>query len=1010
MLATLDCMLSYAAPIEQHAKQPDAYSQAASLYSGSTTRQATGRQLRSRTDAAPPMHSEQRVDHERTRPKRARRKEQHASQGQPQEDGQAADQALQRQTELEHQSSSGGIGDAGVPSVSRVVWSYWPTGWHFAPDLVQACVKSWRMANPGWVLRLLDGNDYTDYISLAAYTVLPPYETDAFSDILQIELLRAHGGVWLDATVFTTQSLSAWLPLKAEFFALSRPTSKKPIATWLMSAKAGTHIVSTMCEGLRAWWQECCGLPNAVRAFGFSSQDVHKRALFMWIGNESKHRNVPSLTSFFQTPYRADREFRARWKATPEINARTPDGGAALFSTYQLQPALSTLTVALRMRIAKGPCFKLAHADLDLDYVSPNSVLQHFLDGAPSLHLDRKLDTPRRLLVYGAQHTATTTFSRLLADVDTDSLYHFEPDHPAKHAIWPAFTNPRRPIDLTDLLQCNASAWGGWEGFSRDSEWAPANAGNATRHCRTHSPDSHCSRSWTPCLSQKACATFNGVCSSRAIHALKSIELLSMLAARDGGKLPPAWADVPGLVLVHLVRDARSVFQSWWNREAAQLVNDAEQRVTFLKRIVTDHCALWRTHEAALTAHYKDHRTPLYLEVNVDNFTTHKGGYTAEMAVVERVRAIADLEPTDATALLLRMGFDLSASSTVGLEMRRREAWSTSPLLSQNSANTHTRAEQGTGERGTASSGWATLPHALLKHIEHECSEFLYEDQQVWELRSRGGLHHRKSSSLASVPSRMAHERHVGGRGAKRSPTRHRQGAHSSQDTAHGIHSDGTSASMTTPSNPNSQIGLRHLKPSSADATVSAILPNTAYQVTLSGSGRLLLALGASLVPHRSFFSVLYVICDKHGACGFSLTPRLARTEMDLLRIAGRRRFHFHNTRGHAYVLTLAAPGSRWHSQTAFTDCVREADNATKLVLAAGCDMRSTSAWASFKLKRIQGTRAREDAGTADSFGAKVQRSTIRIGSRSVAMVCACTSHSAARDPCLNSVEPPCHQ
>ena len=169
-----------------------------------------------------------------------------------------------------------------------------------------------------------------------------------------------------------------------------------------------------------------------------------------------------------------------------------------------------------------------------------------------------------RVVVYGARHAATTTFARLMFDMHKvdDELLFFEPDHPKAWTEWPDFENPITPSDLTELLHCNASAWGGWRRFTQDSRWRPPHVPH--EYCRKAAPYSHCSTSWRPCHSAAACSHFKSQCrEEKRVVAIKSIELQALLAKH--GLPGPLQTD--GLVLVHVVRDARGVFTSWFKDE-----------------------------------------------------------------------------------------------------------------------------------------------------------------------------------------------------------------------------------------------------------------------------------------------------------------------------------------------------------------------------------------------------------------------------------------------------------
>ena len=97
-----------------------------------------------------------------------------------------------------------------MPNLPRVLWLLWLQGWHEAPPVVQACLASWRRLNPGWDVRAIDGPGAADYLSAQTFEQIAstPKEPEAFGDQIRIELLRAHGGVWADATAMCALPLA----------------------------------------------------------------------------------------------------------------------------------------------------------------------------------------------------------------------------------------------------------------------------------------------------------------------------------------------------------------------------------------------------------------------------------------------------------------------------------------------------------------------------------------------------------------------------------------------------------------------------------------------------------------------------------------------------------------------------------------------------------------------------------------------------------------------------------
>lgn len=95
---------------------------------------------------------------------------------------------------------------------TRTIWIYWDAGLENSPKLIRACVKSWRLRNPGWTIRTIDKRTVSDWVSMEDIESRHPKLTiQAYSDILRWRLLSKHGGVWADATLYCVKPLDSWL-------------------------------------------------------------------------------------------------------------------------------------------------------------------------------------------------------------------------------------------------------------------------------------------------------------------------------------------------------------------------------------------------------------------------------------------------------------------------------------------------------------------------------------------------------------------------------------------------------------------------------------------------------------------------------------------------------------------------------------------------------------------------------------------------------------------------------
>eukprot|EP01084_Bolivina_argentea_P072121 130994_1 len=151
----------------------------------------------------------------------------------------------------------------------KIIWICWFQGWNIntTPLLTQLVFKSWKYYNEkdGWTIILLDNNNIPKYINPNKWYHYQQMQINGsmglagLSDILRIELLSTIGGVWVDATVFCTQSLNEWLPKyvnSAEFFAFRMHPKKAPLSTWFLFANKDSYIINKWHDECIKYWQQ----------------------------------------------------------------------------------------------------------------------------------------------------------------------------------------------------------------------------------------------------------------------------------------------------------------------------------------------------------------------------------------------------------------------------------------------------------------------------------------------------------------------------------------------------------------------------------------------------------------------------------------------------------------------------------------------------------------------------------------------------------------------------------
>ncbi len=129
----------------------------------------------------------------------------------------------------------------------RIVWMYWHQGAAEAPFVVRRCIESWQRRNPGWEIRVLDAETVAQYADISDIPAHLPFRFKA--NLLRLRLIRTHGGVWADATVWCHRPLDewVWLHVTTGFFLLRNPGPGRWMSSWFMAGEAG-HSLPVLWE------------------------------------------------------------------------------------------------------------------------------------------------------------------------------------------------------------------------------------------------------------------------------------------------------------------------------------------------------------------------------------------------------------------------------------------------------------------------------------------------------------------------------------------------------------------------------------------------------------------------------------------------------------------------------------------------------------------------------------------------------------------------------------------
>lgn len=151
--------------------------------------------------------------------------------------------------------------------LSNKVWVCWFQGMDNAPELVQRCYKSLQGNLTDREIVLITEENMFQYVSFPDY-IVKKWRSGVIThthmtDLLRLELLITHGGMWVDATVFCSKKgeniPKYYFDSDLFFYQTLKPGRdghSSYISSWLMSSKTNNHILSAVQYLLYEYWKE----------------------------------------------------------------------------------------------------------------------------------------------------------------------------------------------------------------------------------------------------------------------------------------------------------------------------------------------------------------------------------------------------------------------------------------------------------------------------------------------------------------------------------------------------------------------------------------------------------------------------------------------------------------------------------------------------------------------------------------------------------------------------------
>ncbi|MGN8825146.1 capsular polysaccharide synthesis protein [Segatella copri] len=147
----------------------------------------------------------------------------------------------------------------------KIVWVMWWQGFDTAPEIVKGCQKQLQKNCSDYKVIQLTKYNYKQYAAIPDYIVRKAENGDIsltnLSDVIRMDLLARHGGLWIDSTVLLTHRLDKAI-LDYPFYSIkgkmvsNNSVSKYQFCTFFMYSKQNNSYFIFIRDFLFDYWKE----------------------------------------------------------------------------------------------------------------------------------------------------------------------------------------------------------------------------------------------------------------------------------------------------------------------------------------------------------------------------------------------------------------------------------------------------------------------------------------------------------------------------------------------------------------------------------------------------------------------------------------------------------------------------------------------------------------------------------------------------------------------------------
>lgn len=165
------------------------------------------------------------------------------------------------------------IGNSNLPTydcenMQNTIWFCWLQGMEEAPELVKNCYDSIIYHKGKMNLILINKDNFQEYADLPQFVIdkwkKGIISNTHFSDVLRINLLLRHGGLWMDSTTYLTGDIPKYIT-DGDFFVYQDGFFNNDMinfGSWLIYSKPNNILLKELQNLLLEYWKRCNYLKN----------------------------------------------------------------------------------------------------------------------------------------------------------------------------------------------------------------------------------------------------------------------------------------------------------------------------------------------------------------------------------------------------------------------------------------------------------------------------------------------------------------------------------------------------------------------------------------------------------------------------------------------------------------------------------------------------------------------------------------------------------------------------